>query len=76
VQAPALEGLGSRFNNNLERLAGAMISCSLMVAGALLVVAPRDGGWHHPVGETMIVAGIFGIFIKFTGEWLRKRGRL
>jgi ubiquinone biosynthesis protein len=76
VQAPTLEGLGSRFNNNMERLAGAMISCSFMVAGALLVVAPRDGGWHHPVGETMIIIGIIGIFIKFIGEWLRKRGRL
>jgi ubiquinone biosynthesis protein len=76
VQAPALEGLGSRFNNNLERLAGAMISCSLMVAGALLVVAPRDGGWHHTFGETLIISGIIGILIKYIGEWLRKRGRL
>jgi ubiquinone biosynthesis protein len=76
VQAPALEGLGSRFNNNMERLAGAMISCSLMVAGALLVVAPRDGGWHHTLGQTMIIVGIFGIFTKFIGEWLRKRGQV
>jgi ubiquinone biosynthesis protein len=75
VQAPALETMGNRANNNLERLSGVMISCSLLVAGALLVVAQRDGTWHHNAGQTMIVAGIIGIFTKFIGEWLRKRGR-
>ena len=73
VQAPVLESLGSRFNHNLERLAGAMISASLVVSGALLVVAPRDGGWHHNVGELMIISGIIGILIKFIGEWIRNR---
>ncbi|MDD2582463.1 MAG: AarF/UbiB family protein [Desulfuromonadaceae bacterium] len=75
VQAPVLENLGSRFSQNIERLASAMISCSLMVAGALLVVAPRDTGWHHLAGQAMIIGGIIGILINFIGGWLHNRGR-
>jgi len=68
VQAPSLEALGGVATRNLKRLQDAIISAALMVAGSLLVIAPRDGGWHHNVGQVMVSAGIIGtIFIFLKG---------
>jgi len=71
VQAPSLEALGGHVTRNLGRLQDAIISAALMVAGSLLVVAPRDAGWHHSIGQLMVTAGILGtIYLFFKG--LRK----
>jgi ubiquinone biosynthesis protein len=56
--APAMEALGGRATRYLGRLPGAIISAALMVTGGLLVLAPKDGGWHHYAGEAMVIAGI------------------
>jgi ubiquinone biosynthesis protein len=61
--APSMEALGGRATRYLGRLQGAIISAALMVTGGLLVLAPKDGGWHHYAGEAMIIAGIFSTII-------------
>ena len=65
VQAPSLEALGGHVTRDLGRLHDAILSAALMVAGSLLVVAPRDGGWHHGIGQLMVTAGIIGTFFLF-----------
>jgi ubiquinone biosynthesis protein len=75
VQAPAMEDLGGRATRYLGRLPGAIVSAALMVAGALLVAAPRDAGWHHNAGETMVTAGIFSTIIISINAMRRNRGR-
>ena len=40
----------------------------------MLVLAPL-GGWHHILGETMVIAGIFGTLIICIGALRRDRGR-
>jgi hypothetical protein len=67
-----LEDLGGRVSHNLERLAGAVAFAALVVGGSLLLIA-RLGGWHHRLGEIMILSGFFGMFIRGIGGWLRKR---
>lgn len=75
LQAPALESLGGRATRYLARLPGAIISAALMVAGALLAAAPRDGGWHHIVGEWMVAMGV-GAALWLAGRAMRgNRGR-
>ena len=67
VQAPSLEALGGKVTRDLGRLHDAIISAALMIAGSLLVIAPRDAGWHHGIGQLMVAAGIMGtiyLFIK------------
>lgn len=67
IQAPSLEALGGKVTRDLGRLHDAIISAALMVAGSLLVIAPRDAGWHHGIGQLMVTAGIMGtiyLFIK------------
>jgi ubiquinone biosynthesis protein len=75
LQAPALEALGGRVSRNLERLPGAIISAALMVAGALMVAASRDAGWHHNAGEAMVISGIFSTLIISIKAMRRDRGR-
>jgi len=75
LQAPALEDLGGRATRYLGRLSGAITSASLMVAGALLVAAQQDRGWHHYVGETMVTAGIFSTILISLRAMRRNRGR-
>jgi len=75
LHAPAMEALGGRATRYLGRLPGAIISAALMVAGALLVVAPRDAGWHHNAGEAMIVAGVFSTIMTFIKGLRPDRGR-
>jgi ubiquinone biosynthesis protein len=75
LQAPAMEALGGRATRYLGRLQGAIISAALMVAGALMVAAPRDGGWHHNAGEAMVTAGILSTIIISINALRRNRGR-
>ena len=72
VQAPALEALGGRLSRNLDRLAGAIASGALVIGGSMLLFA-KLGGWHHILGEVLIVSGIFGMLSNRIGEWLRNR---
>jgi len=74
VQAPALEALAGRVSRNLQWLAGAIAAAALVVGGSLLLLTPM-GGWHHVLGETMIISGIVGMFITSIGRLLLDRGR-
>jgi len=74
MQAPAVEALGGRISRNLERLTGAIASAALMIGGAMLVIAPL-AGWHHILGEIMIIVGIFGTLLVCIGALRRDRGR-
>jgi ubiquinone biosynthesis protein len=59
---PGLEAVGRRFSRNLERLTSAIAFAALVIGGSMLLLTPM-GGWHHILGETMIVGGIVGIII-------------
>lgn len=59
---PGLEAVGRRFSRNLERLTGAIAFAALVIAGSMLLLTPM-GGWHHVLGETMVISGIAGIVI-------------
>jgi ubiquinone biosynthesis protein len=71
---PAVEALGRRVSRNLERLTGAIAAAALVVGGAMLVLAPL-GGFHHVLGETMVVVGILGTFVVAIGALRRDNGR-
>jgi ubiquinone biosynthesis protein len=74
VQSPAMEALGDRISNNLERLASSVAFGALVVGGSLLLFA-QMGGWHHRLGEAMVICGVLGMFIRSIGGWLRERRR-
>jgi len=74
LQVPGIEALGGRISRDLERLTGAIAAAALVVGGAMLVLAPL-GGWHHVLGETMVVGGIFGTLIISIGALRRARHR-
>lgn len=57
VRAPGVEEIGRRVTRGVERLTGAIASAAFLIAGSLLVVA---GGWHRPLGDALLVAGIVG----------------
>jgi len=59
---PGLEAVARRFSRNLERLTSAIAFAALVIGGSMLLLTPM-GGWHHILGETMIVGGIVGIII-------------
>jgi len=46
-----------------------------MVAGALMVAAPRDIGWHHDAGQLMVIAGILSTIFISVKAMRRNRGR-
>jgi len=75
LQAPAMEDLGGRATRYLGRLPGAITSAALMVAGALMVAAPRDIGWHHDAGQLMVIAGILSTIFISVKAMRRNRGR-
>ncbi|HLO25359.1 MAG TPA: hypothetical protein VK187_04550, partial [Geobacteraceae bacterium] len=75
LQAPAIEALGGRVSRNLERLTGAISAAALVIGGSMLVLAPRDTGWHHNAGEAMIAVGIFSTIVISINAWRRDRGR-
>jgi ubiquinone biosynthesis protein len=74
LQSPGIEALGGRVSRNLERLTGALASAALVIGGSMLVIAPQVG-WHHILGESMVVAGIFSTLIICIGAFRRDRGR-
>ena len=55
-------------------LTGAIAAAALVIGGAMLVTAPL-GGWHHILGEMMVVAGSFGTILISGGMLRRDRGR-
>ena len=57
VHAPGVEETGRRMTRGVERLTGAVASAAFLIAGSLLVVA---GGWHRPLGDVLLAAGILG----------------
>jgi ubiquinone biosynthesis protein len=73
VQAPALEALGIRVSHDLERLGSTIAFGALVVGGSLLILA--GPGWHHVLGEVMVVAGFAGMILIPVGGWLRARVR-
>jgi ubiquinone biosynthesis protein len=74
MQAPAVEALGGRISRNLERLTIALATAALVIGGSMLTVAPL-GGYHHLLGETMIIAGIAGTIVVWIGTVRRDHGR-
>jgi ubiquinone biosynthesis protein len=74
LQAPAIEALGGRISRNIKRLTGTIAAAALVLGGAMLVNAPLPG-WHHLLGEMMVIAGIFGTCIVSIGMLRRDRGR-
>ena len=73
VQAPAVEVLGARISNDLGRLSGAIAFGALVIGGSLLILA--GPGWHHVLGEVMVVVGFAGMILIPVGGWLRARAR-
>lgn len=69
VRIPGLEDTGRRVTRGVERLTGAVASGAVLIAGSLLVVA---GGWHRPLGDTLLAAGILGSIAVALGAF---RGR-
>ena len=59
---PGLEAIGERFSRNLQRLASAIAFAALVISGSMLLLTPMDG-WHHLLGEAMVVGGIIGMGI-------------
>lgn len=74
IQIPGIDTLGGRVTRILERLIGAIVNAALVIGGSMLVLAPL-GGWHHVLGEIMVVAGIFGTLLVCIGALRRDRGR-
>lgn len=66
MQTPALESLGERVSNNLERLTNTIAVAALIIGGALLLHA-QLGGWLHVFGEIMVVSGALGILLAGIG---------
>jgi ubiquinone biosynthesis protein len=71
---PAVEALGARASRNLERLARAVGYAALLISGSLLLLTPM-GGWHHSLGEALVVAGIAGMLIAGIGAMRRDHGK-
>ena len=57
---PGLEALGGRFSRNLERLTSAIAFAALVIGGSMLLLSPM-AGWHHVLGEAMVVFGVAGM---------------
>ena len=74
VQTPGIDALGGRISRILERLIGAIVNAALIIGGAMLVIAPLPG-WHHYLGEGMVISGILGTLLVIIGSMRRDRGR-
>jgi ubiquinone biosynthesis protein len=74
LHAPAVEALGGRISRNLERLTVAMAAAALVIGGSMIINSPL-GGYHHVIGEGMVVAGICGTLIVWIGTVRRDHGR-
>lgn len=74
LQAPAVEALGGRVSRNLERLTSAIAAAALVIGGSMLVNAPLSG-WHHYLGEAMVICGVFGTLLVWIGILRHDHGR-
>ena len=70
---PGLEALGARLSRNITRLASAISFAALVIGGSMLLLTPM-GGWHHILGEAMIVGGVVGMLV--AGIRALRRGQL
>jgi ubiquinone biosynthesis protein len=70
---PGLEALGARLSRNITRLASAISFGALVIGGSMLLLTPM-GGWHHILGETMIVGGVVGMLV--AGILALRRGQV
>ena len=70
---PGLEALGGRLSRNLDRLARAIAFAALVISGSMLLLTPI-GGWHHILGEAMIISGIGGMVIAGISAMRRGHG--
>ncbi len=66
-------GREARASRNLERLARAITFAALVISGSLLLLTPM-GGWHHRLGEAMVVIGIVGMLLAGIGALRRDHG--
>ena len=57
---PGVEALARRLSRNLERLTGAIAFAAFLIGGSMLLLTPM-AGWHHTLGEIMVIGGIVGI---------------
>ena len=74
LQAPAMEALGGRVSRNLEGLTGAIVSAGLIIGGSTMITTPEIG-WHHLLGEILVVAGVLGTILIYIGVLRRDSGR-
>ena len=70
VHNPAEFVLLTRASRNLERLARAIAHAALVISGSLLLLTPI-GGWHHLLGEAMVICGIVGMLVIGIGAMRR-----
>jgi len=75
LQVPAVEALGGNVSRNLKRLTDGIAAAALLIGGSMLVNASRDSGWHHMLGEIMVVGGIFGTLLVGIAALRRDHGR-
>ena len=71
VHTPELERLGVRLARGLERLAGAVASAGLLVAGSMVLDAE---GWRRFLGQALLASGILGSVAVAVGAWRTSRG--
>ena len=70
VHTPGLERLGVRLSRGLERLAVAVASGALLVAGSMVM----DGiGWRRVLGQALLALGILGSVTVALGAWRARR---
>jgi Na+-transporting NADH:ubiquinone oxidoreductase subunit NqrB len=69
-----LEALAGRLSRNLGRLSGAIAFAALIIGGTMLLLTPM-GGWHHMLGEGMILSGIIGMIVGQLGALRRYHDR-
>jgi len=68
-----LEALRVHLSRNITRLASAISFAALVIGGSMLLLTPM-GGWHHILGEAMIVGGVVGMLV--AGIRALRRGQL
>ena len=70
VYTPGLERLGIRLSRGIERLAGAVASAGLLVAGSMVL---DMGGWRRVLGQALLAIGILGSLAVAVGAWRTSR---
>jgi ubiquinone biosynthesis protein len=70
VYVPRVERLAERLSRDVERLAGAVASAALLVAGSMVAGL---AGWRGVLGMVLLVAGILGCALIAIGAWWTSR---